>query len=368
MAGFYENLENSISRYGGADEAYKLKLKNSIRETLGYSNYMSKRNAALGKPIDLSLMKGNITPAGVKSLVGGAMDIKNEQVGAYDTMAGKVDTAAGQLAADQISKARAAASARQNAMGLENGVVFQPKDQLDIDILGYMQNPRNPDGSVKSLQQFEAEQDEKYGTKKTSELDAHITRMYQPDYVNSRIQQRIPKDFLGNEDKYFLMAQGYSAKQAEENAGALRFNKMSPEEQLAWSTAHPAMAKILSATGNDPALIADAGIKVDENGKEVPKYSFQELQEKYSGVDPKIIAAAVKPAYTTLIKQDIKQNVNFSLIEEAKKNNNLTPQVFAELLDDEEYKKFKKAILPMYGGVLTDDEIDQIVFNLSMQI
>ena len=97
VEGFYESLENSISRYGGADEAYKLKLKNSIRETLGYSNYMSKRNAALGKPIDLSLMKGNITPAGVKSLVGGAMDIKNEQVGAYDTMAGKVDTAAGQL-------------------------------------------------------------------------------------------------------------------------------------------------------------------------------------------------------------------------------------------------------------------------------
>ena len=368
MAGFYDNLEASIAKYGGSDEAYKLKLKNTIRETLGYSNYRSQASSAMKKPLDLSLMKGNITPAGVKSLVGGAVNMQEQEAGTYQGMANKVDTAAGQIATDQISKARAAASARQNAMGLENGVVFQPKDQLDIDILGYMQNPRNPDGSVKSLQQFEAEQDEKYGTKKTSELDANITRMYQPDYVNSRIQQRIPKDFLGNEDKYFLMAQGYSAKQAEENAGALRFNKMSPEEQLAWSTAHPAMAKILSATGNDPALIADAGIKVDENGKEVPKYSFQELQEKYSGVDPKIIAAAVKPAYTTLMKQDIKQNVNFSLIEEAKKNNNLTPQVFAELLDDDEYKKFKKAILPMYGGVLTDDEIDQIVFNLSMQI
>ena len=186
--------------------------------------------------------------------------------------------------------------------------------------------------------------------------------------IKKTIEERIPKDFIGNEDKYFLMSQGYSAKQAEENAGALKRGQMGPEEQLAWDTAHPQMAKIMSASGNDPSVITDVGVVPDENGNLVPKYSFQDLAAKHPGVDPTVLAKLAKPVYAAAISADVFDNLPKAqevkdLFDKGQMSPKEYSEAYAAFLDDEDYANFKKTLVPMYGGMYTDKEIDQIIFD-----
>jgi len=305
------------------------------------------------------VMKGNITPGGVKSIVGGAMNMRDQETDSASKLAGAIDSTAGELASAQAAREKAAATKKEEAMGLENGVAFSPSDELDRKILAYMQNPKNDDGSVKSLQQFESELNAEYGNKFSG-----TQRLYPTDYVSSRIAEKVPKDFIGQEDKYSLMAQGYSAKQAEENAGALRYNQMTPEEQSAWQIAHPQMAQRLSAMGNDPQLIRDIGLETDSEGNVIPKFSIQELQDKYPGIDPKVIAVQAKPVFAKAVSEDIYSNLPGAGDLKAKfDDGTIQSSDYADFLDSDEYKAFKKALIPMYGGVFTDQELDQIVFN-----
>jgi len=148
-------LEQAISKYSDGDSAYANKLKQHIRDGMGYSNYMSKLGKETAAPASIGDIKG-LSPQGIRERMSSRFGMQNQNVNTLTNIAGAFDTAAGQIATDQISKARAAASARQNAMGFENGVLFQPKDQLDTDLLKTLQNPYNTDGSVKSLQQIQA--------------------------------------------------------------------------------------------------------------------------------------------------------------------------------------------------------------------
>ena len=317
MAGFYDTLEQNIAKYGGSDEAYKLKLKTNIREALGYSNYRSQASSAMKKPLDLSLMKGNITPAGVKSLVGGAVNMQEQEAGTYQGMAGKVDTAAGQLAADQISKARAAASARQNALGYENGVLFQPKDQLDIDLLKTLQNPYNTDGSVKSLQQIQAELNDKYKPGRMDDQGIDAMYNYSPEEINQRIAEKLPKDFIQNQDKYTMMLRGMSQKQAETYSGFTKIPSLAADDprKLVYETLHPEMAKFIEDQTNFTGAIRDS-VAVDtakdpETGEVVtkPKYTFSQLQEKY----PSISKADLQGMAGSIYKNDMQNMIDEEL-------------------------------------------------------
>lgn len=359
-------IDAAISKYGGSDEAYKLKLKTGIRDALGYSNYMSRLGQETATPADIGDVKG-LSPQGIQARIASRFGQQDTRINALTQMASGIDTAAGSIAASQIS----AGKKGDTAMGFENGVAFSPKTQIEQEILKYMQNPKNPDGSVKSLQQFEAEMNQKFQDTPGMNFPYELSggKVAARDVLNAEqiklaIEQRIPKDFIGNEDKYFLMAQGYSAKQAKENAGALKRGQMTPEEQLTWDTAHPAMAKIMSASGNDPSVITDIGVVPDENGNLIPKYSFQELTAKHPGVDPEVLANLAKPVYASSVEADVFSNLqgagDLKLLFDSGK---MTPTDYANFISSEEYKNFKTALIPMYGGLYTDKEIDQIIFN-----
>lgn len=280
-----QNLEGAIAKYGGEDEAYKMKLKNSIRDSLGYSNYVSQRDKALKKPIDVSLMKGNITPAGVKQLVGGAMDTKNQEVDAYNTMAGKTDVAAGQIAADRIAKEKAAKAAAVARYGINNGVMFQPTSQLETKMADYMKNPYNPDGSVKTIDQFKQEMSDYFTPRENVDMTyqnaqggSEVRDNPTAQNIQEVIDKRVPKDFVGNEQTYAAMAQGFSRKQATDpsTSGAVR----------------DAMQ-----TEIDPAT-----------QEEVPKYSFSDIQNRYPDLADTEIKQIMKPVETKEVVKKLATN------------------------------------------------------------
>ena len=229
--GFYEDLENNVAKYGGADEAYKLKLKENFRDLLGYSNYMSKLQGAISAPLSLGSMKGNITPQGVKSLVSGAIGMKADDVSAYGGMVNKIDSAADTLATQQISEEKRKA----DQLRYDTSFIYAPQDELDQKILAYTQNPYNKDGSIKSLQQFEAELNEEYGKTVDGEqpyggqnmnegvMSANVSATGEPitpnpkfsqEDIKNRLVEKLPADYIGKEDTYSYRFRGFTAERA----------------------------------------------------------------------------------------------------------------------------------------------------------
>lgn len=393
MAGFYDNLDAAIAKVGGEDEAYNQKLKTHFREALGYSNHIAKRDAERGKGLNLSNMKGNITPGGVKSLVGSAISNKNEMVGTYQEMANKTDIAAEGLAKAQAARERAAARAAKNKIGLENNVAFAPENVLEQKILEYMQNPKNADGSVKSLQQFESELNDYYESNKVTSgkyydeqgntLYNHEHRVHSPEDVKAAIQKRIPSDYIGNEEKYFLMSQGYSENQAAENVGALRYNEMSPAEKLIFETQSPGMAKMLGEGKKVDSAIRDASATqtvTGPGGEEttVPKYSFSELKSR----NPSMSETELKDLVTPMYKNNASDDVGTYLNESDKKGDTNMEKLrviysgessdyedggMVDVEKSPEYKEIKTQLQGYYGDVLTAQEIDAILFNNLME-
>lgn len=378
MAGFFDKLEQSIAKHGGEDEAYKLKLKTGIRESLGYSNYVNQRKRAAGEPLDLSLLKGNISPSGVKQLVGGAIDTKEEKLGTLDKMIGATDTAADQLARDQISREKEAATAARNKMGIENGVAFSPQNPVESSILDFMQNPKNPDGSIKSLQQLEAELNASYG----------IQEGYSAEDVKKMIEERIPTDYIGNEDKYFMMSKGYSEKQAIANEGALRYDKMNGAEKIIFETQSPGMAKVLAEQKNVQGLVKDATetmtTEIDGQKATTPKYTLEQLKERYPDMTPADVEQFAMAPYRKAVTEDIEAMLGEVVGEKKdrwyKKAQDETTmdqirEIYEGKIEDYEeggivsvkksapYKELKEQLIGFYAGTFTSAEIDAFLFD-----
>ena len=421
--GFYETLEQNIAKFGGEDAAYKQKLTSHFRDLLGYSNYRGKRDKALGKSIDLSTMKGDITPAGVKSLVGSAIGMKQDKVDMYEEQAGEVDKAGAMLAAEQIArekeaaaKARARAAAARNKVGLENGVAFTPTSALDMKIMGHMQQPgiTGPEGRTKSLQEFEAELNAYYGDPKNMVTDAKTTepyRVWTSEEISDRINELIPGDYIGNEDKYYLMSQGYSEKQAVSHQGAWRYasGQMSEPEQQMFKLQNVQMAKALDTQANFAEALKDIHaqeeFKDPETGemRAAPKYTYSQLVERFPDMTTQELTALKReavPVYRNSAfdfvneQLDKKQEVEKSwlaLDPKRSKLHNLMPgrvnhpddkvevsqqtllrRVFLGEDPDHEagmngvvktnlYQEMKKVLEADYGDILTPDEITRIL-------
>ena len=323
MAEFYEDLNNAIAKHGGDDAAYQDKLKTHFKDALGYSNYVSKRDSAMGADLDLSTIKGNITPSGVKQLVGGAIDIKNQGIDTQNKMVSEVDKAAGSLAVEQIAREKKAeAEAKRKSeltmtkSGVENGVAFYPTSQLDEQMLEFMQSSEtSADGNKASLQQFEAEMNAYYNDPKNMEYDftngvkGEGHAVHSAEEIKKAIQDRIPQDYIGNENKYFLMSRGFSENQAISAEGAFDYEagNMSPVGKMIFEQSNPTLAKNISSMNGLSQAIKDSSAIVQERNPETgkmetsPKYTFSDLQKK----NPDIPAETLKEYATPIYKKDM---------------------------------------------------------------
>lgn len=364
------NVEEAIKKYAGGDDAYALKLKSGIRDAMGYSNYQAKLKGAIEAPINSGNV-GNMDPATIARNRAAKAGINQDNVQQNASIVDTIDKTSGALADAQAARERAAAKAKQDAMGLENGVTFTPKDKLDEMILQYQQNPKNADGSVKSLQQFEAETNAYFGkdmfgpNMKEGVMSAGPAPEFTMDDVNKRIAERVPKDFIGNEDKYSLMSQGYSEKQAKEFQGALRYDTMSAPEKLIYQVSHPEMAKKLETGSINKSLIQDMGTVTDPaTGQTTPKYTYDQLKEKYPNVQESDLKQMVAPAEKKALNDDISQWLSDpdrkAAIADAMGNKN---EGFKTVSEGDNYKKLKVDLKMEYGSVFTDQEIDQMIYN-----
>ena len=309
-------IEAAISQYGGGDQKYEDELRKHIREGMGYSNYVSRVNAVSGQDLDLGDIEG-MTPAGIKSMVSGKADMQEQEIASLDKILGGVDTAAGEIASAQIARNKAAAAKVAALSGLDNKVAFETKDDLDVRILSYMQNPKNPDGSVKSLQQFEAETNAIYGEGMFGgQMEQGVLgRGTEPDFdldtVKNRIAERLPSDFIGNEDKYHLMARGLSEKDAETNAGALKYDTMSVPDKVVFESEHPGMAKALEAGTMSSKAMND--IYATRGGGNKPANSFTDIVTGNKDISETELKRNAYPVYKNYAVQEVAEAMERSV-------------------------------------------------------
>ena len=208
-------ISDAINKYGGTDDVYKNKLKEEIRNTMGYSNYMSKLGKETSAPATAPPMKGNILPSGVLAGQQAGYSMQNKRINTLQGVAGAIDTAAGSIADKLAAKNKA-----DDKYRYDSSFIYQPKDDLDQKILDYARNPRNEDGSVKSVQQFESELNAEYGKNMFAGSPNGMVQAggeapkYNIEDVKNRLAERLPADYIGKENMYGYRFSGMSEKQA----------------------------------------------------------------------------------------------------------------------------------------------------------
>ena len=370
--GFYETLEQNIAKIGGKDEAYKLKLKENIRGALGYSNYKSQLGSAIKKPLDLSLMKGNITPQGVKQLVGGAMDIKNQNMDTYQTMVSKVDQAAEQLAMQQIAdeKARAAASAEKNE-GL-----WEPKDWLDQQLYRFqLDKPKNEDGTDMTIEQFK----EQLFGKVMGEGDAAET-LFQSglteEMINQRIAQRFPADYEKRKTWYQARLAGATKTEAQDMQDYDNYvhNRMTEGQKSTYEFLNETRVNKANELGDHKTVLLEVDQKV--NGRYL---TFRELMDNHPGINENVAKEALQDKMQVRLNEDVEEHMNRivdkkSMLEDYRElyMKGADEKIGLDAVaDDADFKATKSRLEAIYQGMFSGDEIQArlkqyVLFNLEM--
>jgi hypothetical protein len=367
-------VDQAIAKYSGGDDAYANKLKLHMRDAMGYSNYITRLGQETAAPASIGDIKG-LSPAGIKERISSRFGQQDERVNALGQMAGGIDSVAGNLANAQVSRERSGSGSSSTADGFDNGITFTPKNLLEQKILSYMQNPKNPDGSIKSLQQFEAELNTPYTTiDGVGTFDANGDPI-SADEIKKAIDSRVPKDFIGNEDKYHWMAQGYSSKQADALKGGLVYDTMSAPEKVIFQTKNPVMAKALDSGEVNAGLIEDLGTVVDQKtGETVPKLTFDQLKEKYPDTPAATLKSFADPVMRKSLQDDAmqfyKENegdiygiINTKPTEIFKTSSGVEADGgYSGFMASKTYKEFKNKLSMVYTN-FSDQEIDQIIYN-----
>ena len=174
---------------------------------------------------------------------------------------------------------------------------------------------------------------------------------------------------LYDEDKYSWMAQGYSAKQAESLQGGLMYDQMSPQEQLVFKTKNPMIAKALDEGTVSKELLGDLSTTTDpKTGQTVPKYTYDQLVEKYPNTPPADIKALIVPAERNSMTDDVNQWLSdkkeavATMIDDKYKDDkgNLGYSAF---MADPKYKQLVDKLTLEYGSVFSSKEIEQVIYN-----
>jgi hypothetical protein len=367
-------LEDAIAKFGGEDEAYKLKLKQHIRDGMGYSNYMSRLNNEASGVAGIGDIKG-LSPAGIKERISSRFGQQDQNIGSLQQMTGAIDSTAGSLAAAQLDREKSAASAE----GMQNGIAFQPKDELDEKLLSAMQDPYNynPDGTrgdKKSLQQVEAEMNDYFTARQDKNMISYDSQgnMVQrqeiaPEQIKQRIGERTPQDYIGNEGKYMLMAKGYSEKTAKEASVVGDYPTASEPVKAILKLQYPTLIEEFEQSAELGSLLTDA-TAIGEDGK--PRLTYAELQSKYSALPKEQVDKYAKPAFENYAKAEIG-----AFMGRENKKGVAKIDVFKNIyqggLEDKlgfdavkatpQYAEIKSYLETRYGDALTVGELDRMI-------
>ena len=348
------SLDQAIAKYGGADEAYKLDLKKTIREAMGYSNYLSKINALRGKDLDIGDVEG-MTPEGIKSMVSGAAGMQQQEMGSLERILGGVDTAAGQIAAAKAASDRAAAGRKKDNPFAD----VTPQNWVQSEVLAYAKNPYNQDGTLKTRAQLSEELKGQFiGEEGVNQIQG-VTQ----DTIDATINNLLPQDFEQNASFYKYQAMGYTKAQAEDLKAYDEYSKgQMPEAQMrAFELMNPGWTAKADIFKTNQGLLDDIGMVKDETtGQTVPKYNFEELKNKYPNMPETDLKNLVKPVEKQSAVDDISQwlSTNKKAVE-----TKIAEDGYVELAKDPDYVELKTKLNLEYGQVLTMEEIEQLIYR-----
>ena len=342
------SINEAVSKYGGEDEAYKNKLKEGIRDAMGYSNFSTELARTRKSNPNINL-KGDLNPATILGNIDSAFGRKQSEVSSLQGAMRTVDTAAGSIASSQVATGKAA----QEKFGTANGVAFDPQSQLETQIADYMKNPYNPDGSKKSLQQFEAETNAYYSQEDKLQTGPKVVdangnpvpyRVYSPEDIKAEIEKRVPRDFIGNEQTYSAMALGYSKKQATDpsTSGAVRDAMQMETKEV-----------------KDP-------ITGQTTTETLPKFTTAEIQNKYPDLTDVEVKGIMKPVEQKAIVDDIQKD---SLLQDKQALSTLMQEGggYTAVMKDPKYIELKTNLGLEYPN-FTAAEIDGLIYNVIRSI
>lgn len=304
----YESItkvEEAISKYGGGDAVYEQKLKTHFKGLLGYDNYMSRLNKTASAPLKIPI-KGNLTPAAIKSLSAGAIGMKQEEMGAIGDMAGRIDQVAGGLASDQAQRERAASRAADNA-----GLDFKPTNWVESEALNYVKNATpGEDGKYESrdemIKRLEKQLIGEGG-------DVNAAGGVTSENIRAMIDKVVPADIEERRAFYQARYNGATKAQAEDIQDSDDYvkGKMSPGQKTVFEALNPTFAKQAQTLGESADILSKAKETTEgEDGKSKPRYSYGELREQYPGLTDVQFKAAVGDTYTKDIKNSIEENLD----------------------------------------------------------
>ena len=347
-----ETLNNAIAKYAGDDQQHADALKKHVSNFIGYTNQMAQMpgidepgiKKVMGGGVEQSFLHGNITPGGVRQLVGSGIGLRNQEIG-YQK----------QLARGAKSKA-SSASARGEAYKQLAG--FEATDPLDEAIKDYMNNPRNEDGTFKTLDQLKKELE-------GVPIGEGDIAQWKIEDVEARLAQRVPEAMKESFQEDYYKSLGYSNVEAENLVKYDRYatGQMSESEAELYKMTDPTFAARAEAVKEMPGLQSEFD-KLQSNDAEA--LTYKELEQKYPNITPEI----AKPAYERAALDDISgitQEKGISPVTTDEETGEQTIQSLESYLESDSVNDIKKNLSIIYQGILTPAEIDYLLYQNYLQ-
>lgn len=350
-------IEDSIKKYAAGDDAYALKLKQGIRDTMGYQNYMSKIGDETARTASIGNIKG-LSPAGINARISTRFGMQDENIRTAESNARAIDTAAGSIAASQVAAAKRAKADRENLQ-------FKPTNWVESEIVNYIKSgAKNEDGSVMTRDQLREKLKNQFIGEGSGVNEAGgVTEAL----IDQRIAEWIPADYEENASRYKYMAMGYTKAQAEDLKQFDRYTngEMSAEEKQTFELTNPTWAKKAETMKENAGITDDLGVVEDpETGEVHMKMSYDELRNKYPNMPEAELKELVKPTAKVSLVDDIKKNLNVSVIPEEVVKGDVSSYV--DFMESEDYKRQEQILKLQYGKMFTPAELEQIIFETVM--
>lgn len=349
-----DDMNETIAKYSEGNPEYAETLKKHVANYLGYENFKSQQPSAnvpqtsdpskeslkrMGGGEATNYLRGNITPGGVRSLVGAGIDYRNLE----------------QSLKEREAKAGGTGSADMSEV-FANLSGFEEKDALDNEIKRYLDNPRDEDGTFKSIEELERE------------LVGAVTggdAQWSEEEAQQRINQRIPDALREDWQENYYKSLGYTNAQAEDLVKYDRYVKgdMSESEAELYRITDPTFAAKAEALKSMPGLTKEMN-KIKSGSPE--SLTFTELKQKYPNVTPEL----VKEDYVSSAKEDIQAILSdnqFNLISTDPETGEAVVPPLPSFLESQIAKDTKSTLSAMYQGILTSPEIDNLLYQYYKQ-
>ena len=366
-------LDQAIEKFGGDDDRKRLILKRTMRDYMGFDNFVKRMDRLTSESHDPDL-SGNLTPDAVLSISRSTEGRNRQEFNHLRRLASGVDTAGGQLASSSLARSKSGGGGRGGGAGsrsrieANNELMNNPKDWVDSEINSFIRQPlRNPDGSAKSFQQFR----EDVLGQLPGEKD--ITPNLTEQDIENRLKQRLGDDFEKNQYQARYLIQGQTKANAKKLGDIDRFvaGAMTPQEEKIFETLSTEKSvKIAKLRRQTPEIEQDIRLTEEllndgsgqpfllRDGSQLQTVDipFNELQRQHPDIPPTDLKEIAKPTYEESLKNEVARFYDEQDFYES------TADDWQEIKKDPAVTNFLFES-KVYDDVLGSGKAEQILFN-----